>query len=358
MEHIPVDLDGYNAHRPMVIVHPQAKHLVKKFIRSLADSNLTVGAMVHCTLPYVNRYEIVQLAGLFRWRQCDSIIAIGGEFTMDIAKALAIFLSDETDFKSLQIHDRTIPFAYIATQDISGTEVTGTMNLDGREVASDFLYPDIVCIDNRMVGHRYGLDKTIYAALGALAWSLEGVADEQCSPFAEASAYTAISLVAGNLPKLVQKPTDKKSALAVVNGITVAGTVRSNSQGGVACLTGELLAVELGYDANLLAGLLLPIALRYKYEQGQAIQDDLLLALAGVNGYSAISAEHRSKESIRITELLASFANIKIDQLKIQQHLIQKVAAGVQRISNSRISTDYCFGFLTYVLGKRSSADK
>ena len=353
MEHIPVDLDGYNAHRPMVIVHPQAKSLVKRFVRSLADSNLSVGALVDCSLPYVNQTEVKRLAGLFKWRQCDSVVAIGGEFTMDIAKALAIFLSEENDFKSLKIHGRTIPFAYIATQNINGAEVTNTMNLDGRELVSDFLYPDIVCIDNRMVGQRDGLDTTVNAALGALAWCVEGVGGNQSSPYSDASAFTAISLIADNLPKLAQKPTDKKAALAILNGLAVAGTVRSNTRGGVACLAGKLLAGETGYSTNLLAGLLLPYALRYKQERGQTVKDDLLLALTGIEKYCAISAEGRSNESIRIIESLVSLFSIKLDHLIIQQHQIQKIAIGVEELSESRVTTDYCLGFLNFALGTK-----
>jgi alcohol dehydrogenase class IV len=350
MEHIPVDFDGYNAHRPMVIVHPQAKGLVKRFVRSLADSNLSVGALVDCSLPYVNQNEVKRLAGLFKWRQCDSVVAIGGEFTMDIAKALAISLTQGNDLKSLEIHDRTIPFAYIATQNINGSEVTNTMNLDGREVTSDSLYPDLVCIDKQMVGQRAGLHATVTAAAGALAWCAEGVANELCSPFAEASAFTAISLIADNLPNLVKRPDDKRSALAVLNGIAVAGAVRSNTQGGVACLAAKLLASETGYSANLLSGLLLPYALRYKQERGQIVKDDLLLALTGIEKYCDISAEGRSNESIRIIESLVSLCSIKLDQLKIQQHHIQKIAIGAEELSESRVTMDYCLGFLNFAL--------
>lgn len=351
MEHIPVDLDGFNARRPMVIVHPQAKGLVKRFVRSLADSNLSVGALVHCALPYVNQYELERLAGLFRWRQCDSVVAIGGEFAMDIAKALATTLTDGNELKHGEIKDRTIPLVYIATQAIGGNEVTTTMNLDGREVISDFLYPDIVCIDNRMVGQKAGLNSTVVAAIGSLAWCVEGVANEQCSPFAEASVLTAIRLIADNLPSLAKRPADKKSALAVVNGVAVAGTVKSNCKGGVACLAAELLARETGHNTNLLAGLLLPYVLRYKQERNQTIKDDLLLALTGIDAYSTIAADDRSKESIRIIESLVSLAGVELNQLKIQQYLLQKIAIDVEDISESRVSMDYCLGFLQFVFG-------
>ncbi len=351
MEHLPVELDGYNAHRPMVIVNPQAKGLVKRFIRALADSNLAVGALVYSTLPYVNYSEVEQLAGLFRWRQCDSVVAIGGEFTMDIAKALAISLTDGNELRHGEIKDRTVPLVYIATQAICGSEVTTTMNLDGRGVTSDFLYPDIVCVDNRMVGQRAGLYSTLTSALAAMAWCAEGVAHEHCSPFAEASAFTAISLIAENLPKFAHNPRDKKSVLAVVNGIAVAGTVQSNTVGGVACFAAKLLARETGYSSNLLAALLLPYALRYKQERGQSVKDDLLLALVGIDAHSTIAAEDRTKESIRIIGSLVSLAGITLNQLNIQQHLLQKIALDVEDLSESRISTDYCLGFLQFVFG-------
>lgn len=358
MEHIPVELDGYNAQRPMVIVHPQAKGLVNRFVRSLADSNLTVGAMVHCALPYVNLYEVERLASLFRWRQCDSVIAIGGEFAMDIAKALATTLTDGNELKLGVIKDRTIPLVYIATQAIGGKEVTTTVDLDGREVISDFLYPDVVCIDNRMMGQKSGLNSTVVAAIGSLAWCVEGVANEQCSPFAEASVLTAISLIADNLPRLVQKPNDNKSALAVVNGVAVAGTVRSNCKGGMVCIAAELMAKETGYNSNLLAGILLPYALRYKQERDQSIKDDLLLALTGIDAYSTIAADDRSKESIRILESLVSLAGIELQQLNIQQYLHQKIAIAVEGKSDSQISKDYCLGFLQFVLEIISLDDK
>jgi alcohol dehydrogenase len=349
LEHIPVELDGYNAKRPMVITNQKNK---KKYLKhltcSLAESNVTIGALYDETHHYVNIQEIKRLVGFFNWRQCDSIIALGGEAVLNTAKAIAVSLSDENDFS--KIASPLIPIVYIATTYLNGKEVTNSVNIDGKEFFSNFLFPDIVCIDKRMAASTENPSQLIYAALDSLAHCVEGAAQVPINPFVDASTYTAIQLIAENLPLFVKKPSNNKAALAIINGISVAGTVRSNSQGSLACLSAEVIANKTGYPRGMISGALLPLALRFKLDNNLIVRDNLLLALCGIDKYCSVPESNKVSEAVKelenLNSILSAYLPKSLKDIKLQEHLIQKVAAQANEISNGKVSEEHCFRFL------------
>jgi alcohol dehydrogenase len=349
MEHLQVELDGLNACRPMVLTTSKSSKYVKKFIRSLAESNITIGALVDNVLPYVNINEIKKLAGLYTWRECDSVIAIGGDFLMDNAKALAAYLSNNTfDFSQKEII-RTIPLVYIATPNIDGMEVTTRLNIDGKHFFSDSYYPDIACIDSSMVVPVCSKQRILPVALGTMAYCIEGAANQPISPFVDASALTAIQLIAQNLETVAEKPKDSKANLALLNGIAIGGLVRSNSKKGIACHTAELLAKETGYSSNLIAGLLISPSLQIKMELGMEIRKDLLLALCGIDYFCSVANSQKDTESIRVINQLAALSKVKLKSLNIQDQIFARVCTTL----NDPIATRF-FEELTLIIKSKT----
>lgn len=345
MDHIPTELDGYDAKRPMVLTSTEGKkHFLKHLRNALAESNVLIAALYHDIEDYVNVDEVRRLAGLYKWRQCDSIISLGGGATLNTAKALAVEVSEVNDTNQMHIDTPLTPIIYIATPHVDGYEVTCSVNIDGKRYHSLYLYPDIVCIDSKVVTLKGTEKDVIYASLDSLAHCIEGASQEPHNPFADASAFTAIRLIADNFLEFAKKPKSRKSALALLNGIAVAGTVRSNTKGGLACLSSEVIAHHTGYPQGMISGMLLPFALKHKFNKNQTIREDLLLALNGIDKFCSIPKEVKIKQAIRfLDELNASLSKYlpkNLSEIYLQEHLLGKIANLVETMSSSAIKAE------------------
>ncbi len=357
MEHIHIELDGYNASRPMVIASKADNVNVKRFIRALADSNITIAALVDNALPYVNPNEIEKLAGLFHWRECDSIIALGGKRVMDIAKALNLKVNGLEMESPLKIKMQLKPLIYIATERINGNEVTNTINIDGKILHSDSIYPDIVCIDNRMVSVGNNFNSLVFAAFNSLAHCIEGAETANSNPFVDASALTAIRLIVDNLKIIIRKPNDKKAGVGLANGIAIAGTISSNTQGDICCLCAKHLSKETRLPRGMLAGIMLAPSLQYKKEKGMDIRHDLLLAMVGIEEFCSTPKQNKITKAIkeirRITNSLEKIIPRTLSELKVQEQILTRVAQRVEEDSKGQIEKDFCYNFLQKYMEER-----
>lgn len=347
MEHIPIELEGFNARRPLVISDMNhGKKYKKLFINSLAESNVIVGAFIDDALPYVNKAEIERIAGLFRWRGCDSVIAIGGGAVMNNAKALALAVANGDRFSPESFSNRPVPLVYIATSQIDGLEVTGNVDVDGKHFKSDFHFPNVVCIDNRMVALEKNKSNLIATAFLSLTHCIEGVASASGNPFADSAAFSAIRLICDNLYSVVKKRNDRKSLLGLINGIAIAGTVHHNTQVGIVGLSSQFLSRQTGVEAGFIAGFTLPVFIKYKLDNGIAVRDELLLALKGIDSYCAVSKGERLAEAQKTLADLTGLISTKIVFSNIQAHLLEKAAKYVETESNKSFSQNDCIRIL------------
>ncbi len=99
MDNIPVELDGFDARKPLVITTKEVTKagLGRKFAKACYDSNVVIGAIFDEVPYYAGISQVRDLVKLFRDRGCDSLIAIGGGAAADVAKCINIMVSEETD---------------------------------------------------------------------------------------------------------------------------------------------------------------------------------------------------------------------------------------------------------------------
>jgi alcohol dehydrogenase class IV len=269
---------------------------------------------------------------------------------MDNAKATRIAVAEEHEPSESTKKSPMVPLVYIATQVVDGYEVTSSMNIDGKRIYSESFYPDVVCIDKSMMLPQKN-DKSLYfSALDALGHCIEGASMAQVNPFVDAAAFTAIRLIAENLRAMAKNPKDNSAMLGLINGIAVAGTVRSNTMKGMLCLSGSFLAQQTKNHAGLIIGVLLPYFIKDKINRGIPVRDDLLLALKGIDGFCAVPKNEKSDESLKVLLDILSSLNkripISLRELNIQQQLLDKAAAYVVESSESNIDRNDCRSFL------------
>jgi alcohol dehydrogenase class IV len=354
LEHIHIELDGLNVCRPMVITNKiYGKSYAKRFVRSLADSNITIGVLFDDALPYVNIHEVKRLSGLYRWRNCDSIIALGGDSVMDIAKTLNLVLNEIHVSESMKIQIPLTPLIYVATSDVDGFEVTNSLNIDGKRFYSDYLYPDVVCVDKRMVTPIVRMDKLVYSAVNSLAICIEGASSAQHNPFVDAMVFSAIRLIVDNL-KIVIANKNKKNAIAgLINGIAIAGTISSNTQNDLVSMVSTIMSKEIRVSPGMISGVLLPHFLQEKIDEKLEFRDEILLSLVGINKFCTVGKDEKAGRAVdEIKSLIVILSNYFPDSLKglsVQEHLLYSIAVRVSELSQGRISQQRCLDFLQRV---------
>lgn len=357
MEHIPVELDSFNAHRPLVLTSANisGRCRIKTFVKALYESNVVIGALFDDLPPGDSGIELVErLSGLYRWRQCDSIIAIGGGAVMDTARALNVAVSTGFDFRQgvdgLKLESRLAPLFYVASPVYDGFEASHTARIEGRPFFSEFLYPDLVCIDRRMAAPGKYIDSFVFSAVESLSRCVEGASGENDNHFLDSSAYAAIQLISCNLVRSSRKPRDKNAAVAVANGIAVAGSVRSNSGEGVVAILSQILSKETGYPPGMISGVLLPHALDYRKRKKMYFRDDLLIALSGIEHFCTVPRKDRAGEGIGVLETmissLSAFIPSSLEDMRIQDHIIRKAADRAAEMGGKEITRDMCADIL------------
>ena len=340
LENIPVELDGFDARKPLVITSQDVAcaGLSKKFIKALYDSNVVIGALFDGVPSYAGIDMVNELAGFFRDRGCDSVIAIGGGASADIAKAVNILVSNKTTdlFQfagDTKLHSPLKPFFYVATGWSAGYEVSNTATIDGRVIQSDFLFPDVICIDKSMVASDSC--SVSESAIIALTHSIEACADPKNNPVTDAYAHASIQFIYENLKKGIKSPGNRKAGTALANAAVMGAIAFSNAPSGIAHLLGTALSKITGLSEAQCMGILLPHGLEYRLRQKNAFRSELLLALAGLETFASTPENERPYAALGLVKKLISDADVKyrksFKDLNVAKYKLDeaaKIAAG------------------------------
>lgn len=316
LETIPYELKQMNASRPIVITDKGITNagLLKTFIDSLDDSELTIAVVYDETPPDSSLKTVNEIAKLYREHKCDSIIALGGGSPMDTAKGLNIIISEnEDDLRKFMGADRLKaaqqPFIAIPTTSGTGSEVTLVAVINDVEnqvkmpFTSNLLLPKIAILDPRMT---LSLPARITAATGmdALTHAVEAYTCLQKNPMSDAYATAAIKLVGKNLIKLVENGNDKQARFAMANASTMAGVAFSNSMVGAVHAIGHACgAIAHVHHGNAMA-ILLPYVMKFNMEMLSGLYAELLLPIAGEDVFMETKKEDRPMKTVETILLM------------------------------------------------------
>ncbi|TAL39305.1 MAG: iron-containing alcohol dehydrogenase [Spirochaetes bacterium] len=347
MEHIPYELAGFDAGRPLVIAEPgiAKKGLAKKFLSALADSNMTVGALFDDAPPYASVAVIGDLGALFRDRGCDSLVALGDGPAVDIAKGVNMLVTTGVDsimeFEGENLLSKRLkPSVVVPACGATGLEAANRATIEGRTFVSDFLFPDLVCIDARMVKSA-SPEAIAGASLAAFAHCVEAAAFPHNNPMTDMYAHAAIQFLYEHMRRLPRSP-GTKGCVALANAFAMAGVVFSNAPAGIVHLLATALADETGVPAGIAMGILLPCYLDYKTGvMKEDVREELLLAMAGIDEYCATPEKERALKSIALLKgllrgmkesLPRTLADLRIPPYKLKAAAELAAARGDGRV--------------------------
>ena len=335
LDHIAFELGGMNAKKPIVIT--SKKHiragLHKKIIASFKDSGLTIGAIYDGVPGYLDPDLAYRLIHLFRWHNCDSIIALGGKSVAEYAKALNIFSANNGKIdiftKDMDIKVPLYPLITVPTMDSDGYESTNSVSTGGRRFKSESLYPDLIVIDSRTTSTGTTQD-AIASSLIALAHSVEAYISNNSNPMMKSFAHASIQYVFENIVKVAQNPRDKKGGIALVNAAVLAGSVFSNSSSHATHILGTILSKKTGNHAAIIMGAILPCVMELLMLKGEFDGEDFLLAAGGFDMMAATPVESHGIKSVEIVRTLTEklhAATQNLSAFNISDYIFQETAS-------------------------------
>ncbi len=312
LEKIAAELKGLDARHPMVLSDRGLEQCgtLAIVLRALEQGEIWPRC-IDTDIPRDSSLSSVnRLAGEYREKKCDCILAVGGGSVLDTAKGVRMVLSQNTKdlthlagCESLK-KGKEIPFAAIPTTAGTGSESTlvAVIKDDKTEIKMEYisyyLQPDIAVLDPRMT---QTLPKRLTASTGmdALCHAIEAYTCIQKNPLSDAYASAAIEMIRDYLFTAVKRGENKEARLAMANASMMAGAAFSNSMVGIVHAIGHALGGVCHVPHGDAMNILLPHGMKYNYKVCRKDYAKLLLPLAGPEMYAKTPEKERAKETIR-----------------------------------------------------------
>jgi len=339
LENLPVELDGMNAVKPLILTTPglSARGMEKVMASAFGDSNLTIGVFAGVP-PQPDLRLIRELYSLYCDNGYDAIIALGGGPVLDTAKALNIAVSGKAeDLESLAsgnpLTKKLKPLAAVLNLDLCGCEMTRYASLGPLSLTSSALIPDLMIIDPRTVPEEE--QKTMAAtALMSMTQTVEACLHPARNPLTDAYAYGASRFIMENITNVMRNPSDRKGRLALANAAFFAQTSFDNLAPGMVYELGMAMSRSCQTKPGLIMGLLLPHFLLLEMRKETTDRKDLYLFIGGPEAFAGTMAEASSRKAVdRIVEILLELQSLVTDfprsirDLGIKKEDLEKIVA-------------------------------
>ena len=228
--------------------------------------------------------------GMFESGQCDSVIAIGGGSSMDVAKVVSVLASGQQALSEIygvgMVSSPRVPLFLAPTTAGTGSEVTPVAIITTGEttkagVSSPVLLPDVAILDASLT---LGLPQHITAMTGidAMVHAIEAYTSKiKKNPISDMLALRALTLLAGNIRTVLRAPDDVSAREAMLLGSMFAGQAFANAPVGAV----HALAYPLGGHYHIPHGLsnslMLPTVLSFNAEVCPELYTELAAVLPG-----------------------------------------------------------------------------
>jgi len=233
------ELEALGVARPLFVTDPglMAINLVQPVIEALKSAGLQpiVFDQVKEDPPESTVESAVALA---RDNDVDSVVAVGGGSSMDVAKVVAVLLGSDQPLSELygvgQVTGERLPLVLVPTTAGTGSEVTPVAVITTGEttkagVSSPVLLPDVALLDAQLT---VGLPPAVTAMTGvdAMVHAIEAYTSRhKKNPVSDTLAVAALSLLSHNIRTAVSRPDNLEARESMLLGACLAGQAFANS---------------------------------------------------------------------------------------------------------------------------------
>ena len=203
---------------------------------------------------------------------CDCVIGAGGGSAMDVAKAVAILLTNggkAADYLGLdKIAKPGVPKIMVPTSAGTGAEVTFTAVFINEKTGSKGgmngtpLYPEAAILDPMLT---LSLPPKVTASTGidALTHALEAYTSTQAHTISEMYSLEAIKLISQNLPKAYANGSNLEARSALLMGSLLGGKALATAGVGLVHAMAYPMGGMFGIAHGLANAILLPYVIEY-----------------------------------------------------------------------------------------------
>lgn len=268
--------------------------------------------------------------------QCDCIVAVGGDAVMDSAKIVKLLLTEGWD-EILPIaaecgtKGKDIPMIAIPSENGSGKEANGFIEVGEYYLSSTALVPSVVVIDDDVT---MAAPTREVAACGiyALANAIEGYLESGETDITGIYAEKAVRLLSENLMIAVKNGDDAEACRATALAATLAGVAYGSNPYGAAHALASGLSDVTGQPLEEMFALTLVPAMRRSREKCEKRVKTLYFLIAGADEYAETPASERADKAIEAVESMLSALGkvsgipMKISKTSIDRECFGKVA--------------------------------
>lgn len=218
-------------------------------------------------------HEISASLAMARQNKVQAIIALGGGSVIDVAKAVAMLVTNGGEFGeymsgSKPIGRRSLPLLAIPTTAGTGSEVSRTivaLNSEeaspGMELSHPLMFPSVALLDPELTR---SLPSTMTAATGmnAFTQAMEAYLSPEANPFTDQLASTAMSTAWTFLPRVTADSEDMSAREAMMLAATWGGVAVDQVGAGLVHALSMSLATHLHLHYGLANAMILPHAAR------------------------------------------------------------------------------------------------
>jgi alcohol dehydrogenase class IV len=267
--------------------------LLEPALQGLRDAGLAVSCFAEVA-PEPPVEVVLRAAEQARACGADCVVGFGGGSSLDAAKLAALLACSDTRLEDIygvdKVQGRRLPLVLVPTTAGTGSEVTPIAIVTTGEgmkqgVVSPVLLPDVALLDADLT---LGLPRHVTAATGidAMVHAIEAYTSKRLkNPVSDSLAREALRLLAGNVGRACETPSDRDARQAMLVGACMAGMAFANAPvaavHALAYPVGARFHVPHGLSNSLVLGPVLRYNLPLAHEHYAELAGQVLPGLAG-----------------------------------------------------------------------------
>ena len=343
LEHISHEFDYLGCRKPILLTDAG---LVKLGIADQVKK--AMGAFkvdtMYSNIPADSGVEVVtEIARIYRERNCDGILAVGGGSVIDTAKGVRLMIAQNChDLLSLMGYEsipkgRHVPFIVAPTTSGTGSECTAVAVIrnDEKAVKMEFisqeLLPDAAILDARLT-MTLPPKITANTALDALCHAIEAYTCIQKNPVSDAYATSAIKLIRDNLFVALEDGKNQTARLNLSLASNLAGIAFSNSMVGLVHAIGHACGGVSHIPHGTAMAILMPYVFEFNLSKIGSDLGELIPQLTTIDIYASTAQTERGKKFVEVLDIFIAKVNklsglpTNLIEAGVQEDMLDEIA--------------------------------